>query len=169
MYAIISFMYLITRVGNGTGWDEIYQSQSRPVPYMQVGWKNVQVPSLYFFWDKNMSQFRPKRDGILQLEKFTFLIGNKTGWDEICKSHSRPVYVIGIKKISLPSLNFFMRQKFVQIPSQMGWGPTESHPIRKNCHPYSWHNSHTPQFPVVARSIYGLKTKKLITNFLHFS
>ena len=70
-----------------------------------------------------------------QLEKFTFLVGNETGWDRIYQSHSRPVYASGIKKCPTPVPKFFYGQKYTSIPSQMGWDPTGSHPIEKICHP----------------------------------
>ena len=105
-------------------------------------------------WDEKTSQSRlyiffetkicpnpvPKEMGSCgipsQLENFSFLIDNETGWDGICQSHSRPAYVIGIKKCLNPVPNFFMGQKYVSIPSQMGWDPAGSHPIGKNYHLY---------------------------------
>ena len=109
-----------------------------PIPYMQMEWKNVPVPFLYLFWDKNMSQSRPKRDEIMwdpipkemgscgipsQLEKFPFLIGNETGWEGICQSHSRHAYAIGIKKKCLtPIPKFFYRTKICFNPILKGMG-----------------------------------------------
>ena len=52
-----------------------------------------------------------------QLKKFLFLIGNETGWDEIYQSHSRPAYVILIKKCLTPIPKFFYRTKIYPIPS----------------------------------------------------
>ena len=46
--------------------DEMRFTNPSPVSYMKVGWKNVPVPSLYFFCDKNISQSCPKRNGILR-------------------------------------------------------------------------------------------------------
>ena len=53
-------------LGLAMGRDGMRFINPSPIPYMQMGWKNVSILSLYFFWDKNMSQSRPKRDGILQ-------------------------------------------------------------------------------------------------------
>ena len=120
-----------------------------------MGWDlPIPDPSRIYKWDEKTSQSRPyiffgtkicpnpvpKEMRFCrissQLVKFSFLIGNETGWNEICQSHSRPAYVIGIKKCFNPVPNFFMGQKYVPIPSQMGWDPAGSHPIGKNCHPY---------------------------------
>ena len=67
-----------------------------------------------------MYQSLPKRDGIPQLEKFLFLIGNETGWDRICQSHSRPAYVIGIKKCPTHVPNFFYGTKICPNPVPNG-------------------------------------------------
>ena len=56
---------LLTRAGNGTRWDGIYQSQSYPIYANEIK-KNVSFSFLCFFWDKNISRSRPKRDGILR-------------------------------------------------------------------------------------------------------
>ena len=51
-------------VGIKTRWDEICQSQSRPV--YASGIKKISHSRPYIFlWDKNMSQSHPKWDGIL--------------------------------------------------------------------------------------------------------
>ena len=75
-----------------------------------------------------MSQSGPKKDGIpSQLEKFTFLIGNETGWDGIYQSHSRPAYVIGIKKNSIPSQIFLWDKNISQ--SHLKWDGILRDPI----------------------------------------
>ena len=92
---------IISRIGK---WDEkTFQSR----PYI-------------FFRKKICSNPLQKKMGSCgipsQLEKFSFLISNETGCDEICQSHSYPAYVIGIKKYLTPIPKFFMGQKYVTIP-----------------------------------------------------
>ena len=53
-------------VGLAMGWDEMGFTNPSSIPYMQMRWKNVSIPSLYFFWDKNMFQSYPKRDEIMR-------------------------------------------------------------------------------------------------------
>ena len=132
--------YSLFRLGLAMGRDGTRFTNPNPVSYMQVGWKNILIPSLYFFWDKNMSQSLPKRDGILQdpIPIWKIYILNQQwdgmGWNLTIPLPSR-VCNWDKKNVSLPSLNFFMGQKYVTIPSQMGWDPAGSHPIGKNCHP----------------------------------
>ena len=95
-----------------------------------MGWDlPIPVPSHIYKWDEKTSQSRfyiffgtkicpnpiPKEMGSCgipsQLEIFPFLIGNETGWDGICQSHSRPAYVIGIKKCLNPVPKFFYGTK----------------------------------------------------------
>ena len=98
----------------------------------------ITVPSRICKWDEKTSQSRPyiffekkicsnpvsKEMGSCgipsQLEKFSFLIGNETGWDEICQSHSCPAYVIGIKKYLTPVLKFFYGTKIYFNPVPNG-------------------------------------------------
>ena len=109
----------------------------------------IPVPSCICKWDDKISQSHPyiffgtkiclnpfpKEIGSCgipsQLEKFSFLIGNETRWDGICQSHSRPAYVIGIKKCLNPVPKFFYGTKIC-----LNHVPNEMDPIGKNCHPY---------------------------------
>ena len=64
-----------------------------------------------------------------QLKNFSFLIGNETGWNEICQSHSHPTYVIGIKKYLTLVSKFFYGIKiyFNPVPNGMGSRKIISH------------------------------------------
>ena len=105
---------LLTRVGNGTGWDEIYQSQSCPIYTSEIK-KNVSLSFLYFFWTKIYPDPVQKDMGfweiLSQLKKFSSLVCNETRWDGICQSQSRPVYVRGMKKMSHSHSYIFLWDK----------------------------------------------------------
>ena len=119
-----------------------------------MGWDiPIPVPSRICKWDEKTSQSRPyiffgtkicpnpvpKEMGSCgipsQLKKISFLIDNETEWDEICQSHSRPTYVIGIKKCSTPIPKFFYGTKICSNPVPNGMGIRKIPSIGKNCHP----------------------------------
>lgn len=64
-----------------------------------------------------------------QLEKFSFLVGNKMEWNEICHSHSRPIYVSRIKKSLILIPKFFYGIKICSnlIPSRKIIIPIDLH------------------------------------------
>ena len=111
-----------------------------------MGWDlSIPVPSRICKWDEKTSQSRPyiffgtkiclnpvpKEMGSCgipsQLEKFTFLISNETRWDEIYQSHSRPAYIIGIKKYPNPVPNFLWDKNMSQ--SRPKWDGIPQDPI----------------------------------------
>ena len=147
-----------TRVGNGTGWDEIYQSQY-PIPSRICKWDEKMFQSRFyiFFWTKIYLNPVPKEMGSSgipsQLKKFSFLIGNETGWDEICQSHSRPTYVIGIK-CSTPIPKFFYETKICLnlVPNEMRSRKIPFHreklpSLDSTIYLYSWMENFASMFP----------------------
>ena len=109
---ISSCFFNQARVGNGAGWDEICQSQSRSVYASGMKRRSTSIP-IFVFGIKIYPNLVPKEMGTYGipalLEKFSFLVSNETWWEEICQSHFCPVYASELKKnVILPSLNFFI-------------------------------------------------------------
>lgn len=101
---------------------------SIPLPCRICKWDEKAFHSRphFFFLDKNMSRFRPKRDGILRdpipIGKFHFLVNNETRWDEIYQFHSRPVYGSEIKKCLTLIPKFSYRTKICPNSVSNGMG-----------------------------------------------
>ena len=119
------------------GWD-------LPIPISSHLYKwneKISHSCLYiFFGTKIYPHSVPKDMGLYeissQLEKFTFLVGNQTGWDEIYQSHFRPVYASEIKKSLISVPKFFYGTKIYPNSVLNGMRSRKiSHLIRKNCHP----------------------------------